>query len=66
MILLDRTTVDYNQVNRELKQMIASVSHDFRTPLTSIIGYLDLLEDPDTDEAAAPATRKSSKAGQAH
>ncbi len=51
MILLDRTTVDYNRVNRELKQMIASVSHDFRTPLTSIIGYLDLLEDPDTDEA---------------
>lgn len=32
------------RIERELKAAIASMSHDLRTPLTAIIGYLELLE----------------------
>ncbi len=31
---------------RELRRQISNISHDLRTPLTSILGYLQLLEDP--------------------
>lgn len=34
------------QKENELKQMIANMSHDLRTPLTSIMGYIQLLNDP--------------------
>jgi signal transduction histidine kinase len=40
-----------HQVERELKQAIAGVSHDLRTPLTSIIGYMQLIADQGLDEA---------------
>ena len=33
------------RVERELKQTIAGMSHDLRTPLTSIIGYMQLIKD---------------------
>lgn len=33
-----------------LRSQIANVSHDLRTPLTSILGYLQLLEDPKVTE----------------
>ncbi len=39
------------QVERELKQAIAGMSHDLRTPLTSIIGYMQLMEDQQLDES---------------
>ena len=35
---------DYCRREKALRQQIANVSHDLRTPLTSIIGYLQLLE----------------------
>ena len=37
-------------MDRELRQAIANMSHDLRTPLTSIIGYLQLMEDLSIEE----------------
>ncbi|MDE6259774.1 MAG: HAMP domain-containing histidine kinase [Oscillospiraceae bacterium] len=38
---------DYRRKEQELRRQIANVSHDLRTPLTSILGYLQLLEGDD-------------------
>ena len=40
----------YESGNTELKKAITNVSHDIRTPLTAIYGYLDMLEKT-SDEA---------------
>lgn len=34
----------FRQGDRELKNAVTNISHDLRTPLTAICGYLDLLE----------------------
>ena len=39
------TLSDFRGREQALRQQIANVSHDLRTPLTSILGYLQLLED---------------------
>ncbi|GFI45454.1 swarming motility regulation sensor protein RssA [Lachnospiraceae bacterium] len=38
--------------NQELKTAIANISHDLRTPLTAVCGYLDLLEQEEKSENA--------------
>ena len=38
----------YTQGDRELKNAVTNISHDLRTPLTAIGGYLELLEREDT------------------
>ena len=43
----------YRQGDQELKDAITNVSHDLRTPLTAICGYLELLEREDKSDAAA-------------
>lgn len=40
----------YQQGDLELKEAVTNISHDLRTPLTAISGYLDLLEREDKSE----------------
>lgn len=40
----------YREKEQALRRQIANVSHDLRTPLTSILGYLQLLEREDLPE----------------
>lgn len=49
---LRRERQQYQNGDRDLKEAVASVSHDLRTPLTAICGYLDLLEGEEKSEAA--------------
>ena len=42
----------YEQGDQELKDAVANLSHDLRTPLTSICGYLDLLENTEKSPQA--------------
>ena len=41
----------YQQGDRELKEAVTNISHDLRTPLTAICGYLDLLEREEKSES---------------
>lgn len=43
----------YRQGDQEVKQAITNISHDLRTPLTAIDGYLQLLEQEEMSETAA-------------
>jgi signal transduction histidine kinase len=43
--------INYQRREQQIRQEIENISHDLRTPLTSILGYLDLIEDEDTSEA---------------
>ena len=45
----------FQQGDMELKNAITNISHDLRTPLTAIQGYLDLLE---REEALSPNARR--------
>ncbi len=42
--LLRRQRQKYLHGDRELKEAVSNISHDLRTPLTAICGYLELLE----------------------
>ncbi len=41
----------YNRKNHSLDQMITNISHDLRTPLTSAMGYIDLMRNSELPEA---------------
>lgn len=44
LALREREEGDYRRQEQAIRQQIANISHDLRTPLTSILGYLQLLE----------------------
>ena len=48
--LLRRERHRYQQGDLELKEAVTNISHDLRTPLTAISGYLDLLEREEKSE----------------
>lgn len=39
----EEVELEYGRIDKELKENITNISHDLRTPLTSILGYCDLL-----------------------
>lgn len=43
----------FQQGDRELKEAVTNISHDLRTPLTAICGYLDLLEAEETSDTVS-------------
>ena len=51
--LLRKQRRQYLNGDRELKDAVTNISHDLRTPLTAIFGYLDLLEAEEKSEKVA-------------
>jgi signal transduction histidine kinase len=51
--LLRKERRRFQRGDQELKEAITNISHDLRTPLTAICGYLDLLEKEEKSENAA-------------
>ena len=47
---LHNERLQYHHGNIELKNAITNISHDIRTPLTAIYGYLDMLQKTDNPE----------------
>ena len=47
---LRRLRLRYVNGDRELKEAVTNISHDLRTPLTAICGYLELLESEEMTE----------------
>ena len=43
----------YTRGDMELKNAITNISHDIRTPLTAVCGYIDMLEKTDNEEDRA-------------
>lgn len=48
--ILRRQRKQYLSGNLELKEAVTNISHDLRTPLTAIFGYLELLEEEEKTE----------------
>ena len=53
---LRKMELKYAGGDMELKEAVTNISHDLRTPLTAISGYLDLLENTELPETARKYT----------
>lgn len=47
---LRKQRLQFETGNQELKSSITNISHDMRTPLTAISGYIDLIKENNTNE----------------
>lgn len=47
---INKKEININIKTEELKKMITNTAHDLRTPLTSAIGYIELIQDNDITE----------------
>ena len=45
-----QTRISSDRTNRELRQANTNISHDLRTPLTSAIGYIQMIQSEKTEE----------------
>lgn len=48
--LYQQAQIYHKAEEKKLKQEIANISHDLRTPLTSILGYMNILNNEDLKE----------------
>jgi len=46
----NKTKTHYQRASEQNKKMVSSISHDFRTPLTSMLGYVQLLQNNPSPE----------------
>lgn len=53
----EKIELEYRKIDQELKENIANISHDLRTPLTAILGYCNLLEKTDLTEESKEYVR---------
>ena len=51
--------LEYENGNQELKKTITNISHDLRTPLTAISGYIELLKEKNNKEYIEVIERKT-------
>ncbi len=51
--ILRKEQLQFQQGNQELKDAITNISHDLRTPLTAILGYMDLLKKEQVSESVS-------------
>ena len=47
---MQRSRIQYQQKNHALEQMMTNISHDLRTPLTSAMGYIHLIQSSNLTE----------------
>jgi signal transduction histidine kinase len=45
-----RNRIDYSRKSHNLEQMMTNISHDLRTPLTSAMGYINLINNSQLSE----------------
>lgn len=53
LVVLRRKQLRFTQGDTELKTAITNISHDLRTPLTAICGYLDIIKTEEKSEKLA-------------
>ena len=53
LLLLQDDRRRFQQGDKDLKNAVTNISHDLRTPLTAICGYLDLLDREETSDTVS-------------